>query len=68
MEDKRSVLVYPTAKALEVCPIIEEMRSEWNDLILEDFSEQEVDLLLSMMSKVKAKAMDLVKEVEVEDE
>ena len=68
MEDKRSVLVYPTAKALEVCPIIEEMRSEWNDLILEDFTVEEVELLLSMMSKVKAKAMDLVKEVEVEDE
>lgn len=67
MEDKRSVLVYPTPKALEVCPIIEEMRNEWNDLILEDFSEEEVALLLSMMSKVKAKAMDLVKEVEVED-
>ena len=46
---------------------IMEMRNEWNDLILEDFTEEEVDLLLSMMSKVKAKAMDLVKEVEVED-
>lgn len=64
LEDKRSVLVYPTKKALEVCPIIEKMRSEWNDLILEDFSDEEVELLLSMMQKVQYKAMELVKEEE----
>ena len=66
-EDKRELLVYPTQKALDVWPIIEQMRSEWNDLILEDFSEEEVELLLKMMQKVQHKAMDLVKEVEEDD-
>lgn len=67
LEDKRSILVYPTQKALDVCPIIEKMHSEWNDLILEDFSEEEKELLMKMMQQVQHKAMELVREVE-EDE
>ena len=66
-EDKRSILVYPTQKALDVCPIIEQMRQEWNDLLLEDFSEEEKEQLLIMMKKIQLKAMDLVKEVEEDD-
>lgn len=66
-EDKRSILVYPTQKALDVCPIIEQMRQEWNDLLLEDFTDEQKDLLLSMMQQVQYKAMELVKEVEVDE-
>ena len=34
---------------------------QWNDLLLEDFSEEERTLILSMLSRIADKAVTLVK-------
>ena len=40
-DDKRSLLVYPTQKALDALPFIREVHAKWNALILSGFSPQE---------------------------
>lgn len=66
-EDKRSLLVYPTEKAENLFPKIQQQMREWNRLLLEDFSPEEQEKLLSMMAQVQRKAMALAEEEEVEN-
>ena len=39
---------------------------QWNQLLLEDFSEEEKNLLLSMMQRVQNKALQLAEEEETQ--
>ena len=39
--DKRSLLVYPTQKALDALPVIRQVHAQWNALILEGLTPQE---------------------------
>lgn len=59
-EDKRSYLIYPTEKAVEIYPKIQEIITAWKNNILSDFSEEEKILLLTMMEKVMNKALNTV--------
>lgn len=58
--DKRVLLVYPTQKAIDLYPYIQQMLGEWNDYITSDFTEEERALLSSMMERVMEKASDYV--------
>ena len=40
-KDRRSLLVYPTQKALDAIPAIREVHRTWNELVLDGFSEEE---------------------------
>ena len=63
-EDKRVLQVFPTEKGEALYPKVLEIMQQWNRLLLEEFSEKEQELLLSMMQRVQAKALQLAEEEE----
>ena len=63
-EDRRIMQVFPTEKAEALYPKVVELMKHWNRLLLEDFSEEEQNLLLDMMQRVQAKAALLAEEEE----
>ena len=63
-EDKRVLQVFPTEKAEALYPKVLDIMHLWNSLLLEDFSEDEKSLLLSMMQRVQEKALLLAEEEE----
>jgi len=63
-EDKRVLQVFPTEKAEALYPKVLDIMRLWNSLLLEDFSENEKSLLLSMMQRVQEKALLLAEEEE----
>jgi MarR family transcriptional regulator for hemolysin len=60
--DKRSLLVYPTSKAQEVYPYIQQILGEWNNYLTSDFTEEERGQLNSMMERMMEKASSYVTE------
>lgn len=60
--DRRQVQVYPTEKAKEMHPRVVEVLQEINDELVCDFTQEEKDLLKSMMKRVKMNAIDLAEE------
>ena len=60
--DRRVLLVYPTQKAKDLYPYIQQILGEWNDYLTSDFTEEERVLLSSMMERVMEKAADYVSE------
>lgn len=60
-DDRRILRAYPTEKAKAVYPAVQACMVQWNDLLLEDFSEEERTQLLSMLSRIADKAVTLVK-------
>ena len=61
-EDKRAMRVYPTPKALDVLPQVHEILVEWENLLTEDLSPGEVELLGKMLGKMKAHAASWMEE------
>ncbi len=59
-EDRRQLLVYPTEKALRLYPKVLQVRESWNQRLLEDFAEDEKNLLCDMMERVMQKAAYLL--------
>lgn len=55
-EDKRAMRVYPTQKALDVLPRIHEILLRWEQLLTQDLSEEEKQLLGNMLCKMKSQA------------
>lgn len=62
--DKRQFQLYPTEKALALNPVIHEVLEEWNRYLLEDFTPEEQELLMKMLSKIHDKAVALVADPE----
>lgn len=61
-DDKRAVLVYPTEKAQEVLPQIRQTFRDWEALIAVDLSEEERQLLVTMLDKMKNQAANWMEE------
>ena len=59
VEDRRVLRAYPTQKAKDIYPKVQDCMVRWNDLLLEDFSEEERAWLLSMLSRIADKAVRL---------
>lgn len=57
--DRRVICVYPTEKAIDSLPKIRSILHEWNDYITEGFTDEEMEMFLSMMSRVAARAAEL---------
>lgn len=55
-EDRRCHLLYPTQKAMEALPEIRAIVHGWNDYLLEEFTEEEKEALVSMMARVSKRA------------
>lgn len=67
-KDKRVMQVFPTQKAIDVYPKVHDLLLEWNDYLVEDFTEEERRQLYSMLEHVMNKAMARVdKEIEKEE-
>ncbi|OQB23381.1 MAG: Transcriptional repressor MprA [Firmicutes bacterium ADurb.Bin182] len=64
-KDRRILQVYPTEKAYEAYPKIKSASAEWGELLLSDFSEQDIDFLFGMLEKMTEKAVQIAeKEIE----
>lgn len=61
-DDKRAVLVYPTEKALEVLPQIRQTFRDWESLVAIDLTDEERQLLVSMLDKMKNQAANWMEE------
>lgn len=55
-EDKRAMQVFPTEKALECLPKIQEIFQVWEGLVAQDLTEQEQALMTKMLDKMKDRA------------
>lgn len=58
-QDKRVYEVYPTEKTLQLMPEILHLMKQWNELILDDLSDEEKELLLKLIPKVTRKARQI---------
>lgn len=57
-EDKRIMELYPTEKATALLPRIQEILEYWESLLTQDFSEEEIQLLHGMLSRMKTRALE----------
>lgn len=55
-DDRRCHQLFPTEKALNALPEIREIVHGWNDYLLEEFTEEEKEALVSMMNRVSKRA------------
>jgi len=55
-DDRRCHLLYPTQKAMDVLPEIRAIVHDWNDYLLEEFTEEEKEALVNMMLRVSKRA------------
>lgn len=58
-EDKRILRVYPTDKMLEVLPEVKRIGAEWNSLISERISEEELIVFNSVLERIEARAREI---------
>lgn len=61
-EDKRVMLIFPTAKAEAAYPVILQALKEWHDYLIMDFSKEEQVLLERMMNHVMDRARRYIDE------
>ena len=61
-EDKRAMLVYPTEKAHEALPKIRQTFRDWEALAAQDLTEEERQLLVTMLSKMRDRAAQWMEE------
>ena len=63
-DDKRILRVYPTEKAFDAVPIIKEVLSDYNSLLLEGLPEEEIALLESTMQLLADKSRKIAEQLE----
>lgn len=67
--DRRVTLVYPTQKALDILPRVQELTRGWNRYLTEDFSDEEMEQFNAMLERITERATDAVnKEFEEKQE
>lgn len=67
--DKRVVEVYPTEKAFEILPAVQSAVREWNRYLTEDLSDEEMEMFMSMLSRLAGRAAEYAKvSIEAEDD
>jgi DNA-binding MarR family transcriptional regulator len=55
-EDKRCLRVYPTDKMLGILPEVRKITQEWNSIITEGISDEDMAVFESVLSRMEAKA------------
>ena len=58
VNDKRSYLLYVTEKGEEIRPDITSMFEEWNNIVLEGFSDEEIDNLVGYMERIQGNILN----------
>ena len=59
-EDKREMLVYPTQKALDICPEVDRITDEWNALVSEDLTDEEIEIFHTIIKKMLDKSLTII--------
>jgi DNA-binding MarR family transcriptional regulator len=67
-EDRRCLQLFPTEKALEVLPNLRDVVSGWNNYLLDEFTEEEKEALVSMLARVSKRAQAYIQREGVWDE
>ncbi len=67
-EDRRCLQLFPTEKALEVLPNLREVVTGWNNYLLDEFTEEEKEALVSMLARVSKRAQAYIQREGVWDE
>ena len=57
--DKRVLRVFPTEKMNEALPRVRELAREWNSLISDGLTEQEIETFSSVLEKIEARAREV---------
>lgn len=57
--DKRVTQVFPTEKMLESFPKVRAITREWNELLSQDLSEEEMTLFWDILNRMEARAKEL---------
>lgn len=55
-KDRRVMRVYPTERAMEVYPYIQQVLADWRHYLTEDFTDEEREQLDSLLERVLEKA------------
>ena len=63
-DDRRQMMVYPTEKAVDLYPLVMDVRKKWGERIMEDLTQEEQETLLRLMARVAGKAEKLLMEME----
>ena len=61
--DRRVLLVSPTEKAREILPLLRDMAHEWNGIITEGFTKEDVDTFSALLSRAFENAQKTAKEL-----
>ncbi len=61
-KDKRELLVYPTQKMLDSLEEVTRITREWNGLLAEGISEEELSAFVSVLERLSDRARDLLYE------
>ena len=59
-EDKRELLVYPTEKMLAIRDEVARITKEWNALLFEGLTEDEMRIFDEIMEKLTDKSMEII--------
>lgn len=59
-EDKREMLVFPTKKMLDIHPDVVEITKEWNKLLAEGITEEELEIFHSVLDKMFEKSTQII--------
>ncbi len=54
--DRRVSLVYPTAKAYGILPLVRQITREWNEYLTDGWTEEEIDTLKQLLARVGERA------------
>ncbi|MBE6632502.1 MAG: MarR family transcriptional regulator [Ruminococcaceae bacterium] len=59
-EDRRELLVYPTEKMLGIFPEIKRITFEWNRLVAEGISEEELGIFHRILDKMLERSAEII--------
>ena len=62
--DKRQSLVYPTEKMLDILPRVRAVTSEWNQLISDGISAEELEVFESVLHRMEKRAKEIMSQME----
>jgi len=63
--DKRVMLVYPTQKMLDLLPQVRQCIDEWDSLLFNDLSDEELEQLNATLLKITRRAQEYVNSKDV---
>ena len=58
-DDKRSILVFPTQKMLDLLPRVREIAKDWNSSLAADINPEELEIFFSVLSRMEQKAKNI---------